>query len=127
MKNQRHVGPLGGPPSGSMEAICHATEIARRQESLKPVELNSESIYTLASKGKDIGATFPKPKCRYPEIKVVLPKQNRENTFAILGTVTKAMRAAGLDRDEITRFVCEAASGGRNHMFRVCQKWVTTK
>ena len=45
------------------------------------------------------------------------------NAFVILGTVQKAMKAAGWTKEEIETFTTEATSGDYNNLLRTCLKY----
>ena len=60
---------------------------------------------------------------RYPEITVQLTGEDG-NAFNVLGLVTRALRAAGLDPAEIAAFREEATAGDYDHLLRVCMAWV---
>jgi hypothetical protein len=46
------------------------------------------------------------------------------NAFSIMGAVTKAMRRAGVSREEQNQYFEEATSGDYNHLLAVTSKWV---
>ena len=46
------------------------------------------------------------------------------NAYAILGRVQKALKAAGVDKDERDAYFAEATSGDYNHLLRVTMDWV---
>ena len=50
---------------------------------------------------------------RYPEIEVELLGQDG-NAFMIIGKVQKALRRAGVPKEEISQYVSEATSGDYN-------------
>lgn len=60
---------------------------------------------------------------KYPEVEVQLVGRDG-NAFAILGAVSRALRKAGVSRDEINEFNDEAMSGDYDNLLRVCMKWV---
>ncbi len=60
---------------------------------------------------------------RYPDIHVKLVGTDG-NAFSILGTVSKAMRRAGLGKTEIDAFMKEAMSGDYNNLLATCMRWV---
>jgi len=60
---------------------------------------------------------------RHPEITVQLTCING-NAFNILGTVRRALEAAGLNQDEIDAFHTEATSGDYDHLLQTCMRWV---
>jgi hypothetical protein len=62
---------------------------------------------------------------RYPDIKVRLVGHDG-NAFAILGRVSKAMRQAGIDKQERDAFMAEATAGDYNALLATCMRWVNT-
>jgi hypothetical protein len=60
---------------------------------------------------------------RYPKIKVKLVGQDG-NSFAILGAVIKAMRAAGLNTTQVKEFTDEATSGDYDHLLQTAMRFV---
>lgn len=60
---------------------------------------------------------------RYPDVSVKLIGENG-NAFAILNSVTKALKRAGVSVEEIAQFKSEAMSGDYNNLLRVCMDWV---
>lgn len=60
---------------------------------------------------------------KYPDITVKLVGEDG-NAFAILGTVRKALRRAGIPADEIAEFTAEATNGDYNHLLRTVLAWV---
>jgi len=60
---------------------------------------------------------------KYPDVTVDLIGNNG-NAFAILGQVTKALRHANIDPDEIKQFQTEAMSGDYDKLLQTCMKWV---
>ena len=61
---------------------------------------------------------------KYPEIHVDLSEQDG-NGFFIIGRVSKALRCAAIDRDEIKKFQDQAMSGDYNHLLRTVMDWVS--
>ena len=59
----------------------------------------------------------------HPEIEVQLSGQDG-NAFAILGSVSKALKAAGIDSAD---FMADAMSGDYDHLLQTCLKWVTVR
>jgi hypothetical protein len=45
------------------------------------------------------------------------------NAFAILGSVSTALRKAGATPDEIKQFQAEATSGDYNNLLATCMAW----
>jgi len=60
---------------------------------------------------------------RHPEIEVQLIGTNG-NAFALLGKISKALRAAEVPKAEIDEFLGEAMSVDYDHVFRTCMDWV---
>jgi hypothetical protein len=60
---------------------------------------------------------------KYPHVHVELVGQDG-NAFSILGKVRRAMRHAGVDKDEITAYCEEAMSGDYDHLLQTTMKWV---
>ena len=44
--------------------------------------------------------------------------------FAILGTVTRALREAGVSEEEVDTFHAEAMAGDYDHLIQTCMTWV---
>ena len=61
---------------------------------------------------------------KYPEIEVQLSGEDG-NAFAILGTVSTALRRAGIAKEERDLFFDEATSGDYDHLLKVATEWVT--
>ena len=59
---------------------------------------------------------------KYPDITVELVGQNG-NAFNILGICLRAMRQAGLSKEERDAFQKEATSGDYNHLLITCTEW----
>lgn len=62
-------------------------------------------------------------KPKHPDITVQLSGEDG-NAFFILGRVRKAMRRAGLGKDEIEQFTAEAQSGDYDNLLATCCRWV---
>jgi len=60
---------------------------------------------------------------KYPNIKVQLTGEDG-NAFAVIGAVTKALRAERVPKAEIDAFRNEAMAGDYNHLLRACMAWV---
>jgi hypothetical protein len=60
---------------------------------------------------------------RYPDISVSLSGEDG-NAFGILGRVTKALRRAGVPKDEIDEFYAEATAGDYDHLLQTVMRWV---
>ena len=59
---------------------------------------------------------------KYPDITVELVGQNG-NAFNILGICLRAMRRAGLSKEEQDAFQAEATSGTYDHLLATCMDW----
>ena len=60
---------------------------------------------------------------RHPEITVKLVSTDG-NAFSVLGVVRRAMKQAGLPKEEIDQFTEQATSGDYNNLLATCMKWV---
>jgi len=60
---------------------------------------------------------------RYPEVEVPLVGQDG-NAFMIIGSVTRALRKAGVSQEEITEFTDEAMSGDYDNVLQTVTRWV---
>ena len=60
---------------------------------------------------------------KYPEVEVDLVGEDG-NAYSILGRVQKAMRRAGLPKDEIDAYLKEATAGDYNHLLATTCEWV---
>jgi hypothetical protein len=60
---------------------------------------------------------------RYPQVQVQLTGTDG-NAFAVLGTVRRALRRAGLPTQEIDQFIAEATSGSYDDLLATCLRWV---
>ena len=60
---------------------------------------------------------------RYPDVQIRLTDKNG-NPFLILGSVQKALREAGVPKEEVSPFTAEATSGGYGHLLQTCLEWV---
>lgn len=47
------------------------------------------------------------------------------NAFAIMGTISKALRRAGASQDEIREYMEESMSGDYDKLLLTASKWVT--
>lgn len=63
------------------------------------------------------------PEVRYPDITVSLIGKDG-NAFAVLGTVTGAMKRAGVSAEERNAFMDDAMSGDYDHLLRTVMAWV---
>jgi hypothetical protein len=60
---------------------------------------------------------------KYPDVTVTLVGEDG-NAFAILGKVSKALRNAGVTREEIDTYVDEATAGNYDQLLRTTMRWV---
>ncbi len=60
---------------------------------------------------------------KYPDVHVKLVGEDG-NAFAILGRVMKALRKAGVPKEERDKFNAEATSGDYDFLLMTVQKWV---
>jgi hypothetical protein len=60
---------------------------------------------------------------KYPDVTVTLVCEDG-NAFAILGKVSKALRNAGVTREEIDTYVDEATAGNYDQLLRTTMRWV---
>lgn len=60
---------------------------------------------------------------KYPEVNVSLVGEDG-NAFSILGRVQKALRRAGVPKEELDAYFAEATSGDYDHLLRVTMEWV---
>lgn len=67
-------------------------------------------------------ATSPK----YPNVEANLVGEDG-NAFAIIGTVTAALQAGGVDKTQRAAFMKEAMSGDYDSLLVTCMKWVKVK
>jgi len=63
---------------------------------------------------------------KYPEIEVQLTGQDG-NAFMVLALVQKALRRAGVSKEEIAEFHAEATSGDYDHLLRTALSWVSVE
>ena len=68
------------------------------------------------------GAATSEP--RHPGVVVELIGQDG-NAYAILGAVRRAMRRAGIPREEYESYFTAATSGDYDHLLRTTMEWVT--
>jgi len=62
-------------------------------------------------------------KPKYPKINVKMVGEDG-NAFAILGRVSKALRRAGVSKEEIEKYHDEATSGDYDNVLQTTMKWV---
>ena len=61
---------------------------------------------------------------KYPGIEVELVGHDG-NAFAIMGRVRRALRAAGVSKEEVDEFIAECTSADYDHLLQTCVKWVS--
>jgi hypothetical protein len=59
---------------------------------------------------------------KLPDVKVQLTGTDG-NAFALIGTVSRAMKRAG-HGDKVEEFRTEAMSGDYDHLLQTCMRWV---
>jgi len=60
---------------------------------------------------------------KYPNVTVQLTGKDG-NAFAVLGTVSNALRQAGVADDIRLLFIAEATEGDYDHLLSTCMEWV---
>jgi hypothetical protein len=60
---------------------------------------------------------------RYPDVQIRLTGKNG-NAFMIIGPVQKALREAGVPKEEVSQFHAEATSGDYDNLLQTCIRWV---
>jgi hypothetical protein len=60
---------------------------------------------------------------RHPEVRVSLVGEDG-NAFAILGNVRQGLRDAGVEEEEVQRFLREATADDYDHLLATVQRWV---
>lgn len=60
---------------------------------------------------------------KYPNIKVQLTG-NDGNAFMVLGLVNKALKRAGVPKEETDAFMTEATAGDYDHLLQTAMSWV---
>lgn len=60
---------------------------------------------------------------KYPNVYVKLTGEDG-NAFSILARVSKALKQAGISKEEINEFQKEATSKDYNHLLSVVMQWV---
>lgn len=61
---------------------------------------------------------------RYPNVEVQLTGRD-SNAFVILGSVSSALRGAGIDKAERDAFMREATAGDYDQLLATCMRWVS--
>lgn len=59
---------------------------------------------------------------KYPDVEVQLSGEDG-NAFAILGTVSRALKRAG-HGDAVSEFMDEATAGDYDELLQTCMRWV---
>jgi len=59
----------------------------------------------------------------YSDITVKLSGRDG-NAFAILNAVIRSLRAYGVDKETIDKFIADAISSNYEHLLQVCMQWV---
>jgi hypothetical protein len=60
---------------------------------------------------------------KHPEVRVRLARP--ANDFSILGDVIKALRAAGVEAEEIDQLCDQALAASECDLLQICGQWVT--
>ena len=60
----------------------------------------------------------------YPEVEVELSNGHDGNAFAILGSVSKALKRANIPKDKIDECMTEMRSGDYDKLLQTAMKWV---
>ena len=63
---------------------------------------------------------------KFPYVKVRLVGEDG-NAFSILGRVTRSMREAGIEDEDIAEFVSEATAGDYNHLLQTTMRRVEVR
>jgi hypothetical protein len=63
---------------------------------------------------------------KYPDVVVELTSIDG-NAFSIMGATTKAMRRAGIPKEEQDTYFTEATSGDYDHLISTTLKWVSVE
>lgn len=61
---------------------------------------------------------------RHPDVEVQLSGEDG-NAFMMIGRVSKSLRSAGVEAEEIKEFQAEATSGDYGFVIDTIQRWVT--
>ena len=62
-------------------------------------------------------------KVKYPNITIDLSNQDG-NAFAIMASVRKALRRAGVSSEEVAEYIKQSQSGDYNNLLAVAMSWV---
>lgn len=63
---------------------------------------------------------------KYPEVEVQLVGEDG-NAFAIMGRVMRALKDAGIPKEEIDKYYAESTSGDYDNLLRTAVAWVSVK
>lgn len=63
-------------------------------------------------------------KPKYPEVTAIITDGN---AFAIMGAVQKALRRAGVPKEELDAYFTESTSGDYENLIAVAESWVNTE
>ena len=62
---------------------------------------------------------------KYPNVTVVMDIDGPDgNAFAIMGAVSKALKNAGVSKEEITAYSMDSMSGDYENLLATADKWV---
>lgn len=84
--------------------------------------MNEQHTYGEKS-GDESADRFDLNTVRHPEVTVQLGGSDG-NAFAIIGAVQRALRRAGVSKEEVDTFFDEATSGDYDHLLETCMDWV---
>lgn len=71
----------------------------------------------------EVAAGVPDGQPKYPDVRVKLVGEDG-NSMAILARVRRALREAGVTKEECSAFVAEATNGDRDHFLQTVIAWV---
>lgn len=63
---------------------------------------------------------------KYPDVEVQLVGEDG-NAFAIMGRVMRALKDAGVPKEEIDQYYAESTSGDYDNLLRTAVAWVSVK
>ena len=63
---------------------------------------------------------------KYPDVEVQLVGEDG-NAFAIMGRVMRALKDAGIPKEEIDKYYAESTSGDYDNLLRSAVAWVSVK
>jgi len=61
---------------------------------------------------------------KYPDVEVQLVGEDG-NAFAIMGRVARALKSAGVSKEEVDEYYAESTSGDYDNLLRTAMKWVS--